>query len=134
MFFRLGASILASIFASSAQAQNGAPAPAPQTVAPSAATAGHSAEAAAPVLSESKFLSVLYAEIARVGGADETSLGEGSVTASFHVGASGAIDKVTIDKATTPAMGEAVKKMLAKVKVPPPPGGGMDVGQTFKFH
>jgi hypothetical protein len=27
-----------------------------------------------------------------------------------------------------------VKKILASVEAPPPPGGSMDVGQTFKFR
>jgi len=65
---------------------------------------------------------------------EEKELGEGETTASFHVDATGKIDKVTIDKTTSEAHAEAVKRILAAVKVTRPPGGGMDVGQTFKFH
>ena len=34
----------------------------------------------------------------------------------------------------TKSVSEAVKKILASVEAPPPPGGSMDIGQTFKFH
>jgi TonB family protein len=84
-------------------------------------------------LSESKFLSVLYAEIARRTPQDN-ALGEGEVTTSFHINASGRVDKVTIEKSTSPLFSDAVKKILASVEAPPPPGGSMDIGQTFKFH
>ncbi len=91
------------------------------------------APAAAPVMSESKFLGALYAAIAKRT-PTESPAGEGEVTASFHVNAQGKIDKVTIDKATSPALAETVKKILSSVEAPPPPGGSMDVGQTFKFR
>jgi len=131
---RAASPILLAAFATACGAARAEPAttpPAPSVEAPKPALA---ASPAAPVLSESKFLSALYAEIARVGGLDETELGEGEVTASFHVDASGKVDKVAIDKSTSPAHAEAVKKLLAAVKAPPAPGGGMDIGQTFKFH
>ena len=41
---------------------------------------------------------------------------------------------MTIDKTTSEAHAAAVKRILAQVSAPRPPGGGMDVGQTFKFH
>jgi len=44
------------------------------------------------------------------------------------------VDKVTIDKSSSPAHAELVRKILGSVQAPPPPGGSMDVGQTFKFH
>lgn len=91
------------------------------------------APAAAPALSESKFLGVLYAEIVKRT-PKESPAGAGEVTASFHVNGAGKIDKVTIDKTTSPALAELVRKILADVVTPPPPGGSMDVGQTFKFH
>ncbi|UZX12115.1 energy transducer TonB [Methylocystis sp. MJC1] len=84
-------------------------------------------------MSESKYLSLLYAEIAKHT-PEENAAGPGEVTASFIVGASGKIEKVTIDKTTSPAHAEVVKKILATVVAPPPPGGAMDVGQTFKFR
>lgn len=87
----------------------------------------------APVLSESKFLGALYSEIEKHTPSEHT-LGDGEVTASFHVNAAGRIDKVTIDKTSSPAHAEAVKQILGAVAAPPPPGGSMDVGQTFKFH
>jgi TonB family protein len=87
----------------------------------------------APVMSESKFLSALYSEIEKHTPAENT-LGDGEVTASFHVNASGRIDKVVIDKSSSPAHADAVKQILGAVAAPPPPGGSMDVGQTFKFH
>ena len=97
-----------------------APAPAPASSAP-------------PVMSESKFLSALYSEIEKHTPVENT-LGDGEVTASFHVNAAGRIDKVVIDKTTSPALSDAVRQILGAVAAPPPPGGAMDVGQTFKFH
>lgn len=121
----LAAALAVAANAALAEAQKPAPAP------PSAAPA---APAMAPgAMSESKFMSALYSEIARNTPAENTS-GAGEVTASFHVNASGRIDKVTIDKTTSPAHAEIVKKILAGVAAPPPPGGSMDVGQTFRFH
>jgi len=84
-------------------------------------------------MSESKFLGALYTAIAKRTPA-ESPAGEGEVTVSFHVNAQGKIDKVTIDKTTSPALAETVKKILSSVEAPPPPGGSMDVGQTFKFR
>ncbi|WP_246720625.1 energy transducer TonB [Methylocystis sp. H4A] len=84
-------------------------------------------------MSESKFLGVLYTAIAKQT-PSESPAGDGEVTASFHVNAHGKIDKVTIDKTTSPALSETVKKILSSVEAPPPPGGSMDVGQTFKFR
>ena len=106
--------------------------PATPTAAP-ATTGGAPAPAAAPAMSESKFLGALYTAIAKRT-PSESPAGEGEVTASFHVNAQGKIDKVTIDKTTSPALAEAVKGILASVQAPPPPGGSMDVGQTFKFR
>ena len=88
---------------------------------------------AAPVISESKFLGALYSEIEKHT-PTENALGDGEVTASFHVNATGRIDKVAIDKTSSPAHAAAVKQILGAVVAPPPPGGSMDVGQTFKFH
>jgi hypothetical protein len=84
-------------------------------------------------MSESKFLGALYSEIER-NTPQENALGDGEVTASFHVNAAGKIDRVKIDRTTSPSHAEAVKKILSAVAAPPPPGGSMDVGQTFKFH
>jgi len=117
----------------------GAATPAPAPPAANEAAATRPAETAAPpqeeIRSESKFLAVLYAEIAKHSATEEEKeLGEGETTASFHIDATGKIDKVTIDKTTSDAHAAAVKRILALVKVPRPPGGGMDVGQTFKFH
>lgn len=105
---------------------------APKT-APPVMTQSAVAPAAAPVMSESKFLGALYTAIAKRTPV-ESPAGEGEVTASFHVNAQGKIDKVTIDKTTSPALAETVKKILSSVEAPAPPGGSMDVGQTFKFR
>ncbi|PWB92060.1 ligand-binding protein SH3 [Methylocystis sp. MitZ-2018] len=105
---------------------------APKPAAP-ATTQGAAAPAAAPVMSESKFLGALYTAIAKRT-PTESPAGDGEVTASFHVNAQGKIDKVTIDKTTSPALAETVTKILSSVEAPPPPGGSMDVGQTFKFR
>lgn len=110
-----------------------APAAAPTKPAAPAATQGTAAPAAVPAMSESKFLGALYTAIARRT-PSESPAGDGEVTASFHVNAQGRIDKVTIDKTTSPALAEAVKKILSSVEAPPPPGGSIDVGQTFKFR
>lgn len=131
----------AALAACAAHAEDAKPAPtaptparsaAPNAAAP-AATGGAAAPAAAPVMSESKFLGALYTAIAKRT-PSESPAGDGEVTASFRVNAQGKIDKVTIDKTTSPALAEAVKKILSSVEAPPPPGGSMDVGQTFKFR
>jgi hypothetical protein len=117
------------------------PASAPKPAAPQAATSASPAQppqspasAAAPAaLSESKFLSLLYSEIAKHTPEDSPA-GPGEVTASFIIGPAGRIVKVTIDRTTSPAHAEIVKKILSEVVTPPPPGGSMDVGQTFKFY
>jgi hypothetical protein len=139
----LGVAIALSVGVASALAQSAPPASS-LTVAPVAAPATPAAPkpaaaATAPpqeeIRSESKFLAVLYAEIAKHSASEEEKeLGEGETTASFHVDATGKIDKVAIDKTTSEAHAEAVKRILALVQVPRPPGGGMDIGQTFKFH
>jgi outer membrane biosynthesis protein TonB len=117
----------AALAACAAHAENAKPAAAPaQTRAPAptrAATQGAATPAAAPAMSESKFLGALYAAIAKQTPADSPA-GEGEVTASFHVNAQGKIDKVTIDKTSSPALAEAVKKILSSVEAPPPPGDG----------
>lgn len=115
--------------------QNGAP-PSPASKAKIDAPMqppSNTAPAPQSTLSESKFLSALYAEIARRTPQDN-ALGEGEVTTSFHINANGRVDKLTIEKSTSPLFSEAVKKILASVEAPPPPGGSMDIGQTFKFH
>lgn len=104
-----------------------------QTRPPALTPAAPSPVPPGPVMSESKFLGALYSEIEKHTPA-ETTLGEGEVTASFHVNASGRVDRVVIDKTSSPAHADAVKQILGAVVAPPPPGGSMDVGQTFKFH
>lgn len=100
---------------------------------PSAAPSPARAAAPTATLSQSKFLSLLYVEIARHT-PEKSAAGAGEVAASFHVNAQGKVDRVVIDKTTSPALAQAVKKILAQVQAPPPPGGGSDIGQTFKFH
>ena len=100
---------------------------------PPAPAASPAPAAPAPVMSESKFLGALYSEIEKHTPVENT-LGDGDVTASFHVNAAGRIDRVVIDKSSSPAHADAVKQILGAVVAPPPPGGSMDVGQTFKFH
>jgi outer membrane biosynthesis protein TonB len=97
-----------------------------------AATPAPAAEAPA-ALSQSKFLGLLYSEIARHT-PPENNAGAGDVAASFHVNAQGKIDKVVIERTTSAAHAEIVKKILASVQAPPPPGGSFDVSQSFKFH
>jgi len=130
--------VCALVFSGSAYAEPPKPAapapaaaPAPQKPAPAPAAAKPAPAAAG--MSESKYLSLLYAEIARHTPEDNPA-GPGEVTASFIVGASGKVEKVTIDRTSSPAHAEIVKKILAEVAVPPPPGGSMDLGQTFRFR
>ena len=139
----LSVALALSMSAAGALAQSAAPGSSLPAVRPGATTpappAANEPAATAPpqeeIRSESKFLAVLYAEIAKHSATEEKKeLGEGETTASFHIDATGKIDKVTIDKTTSDAHAAAVKRILALVKVPRPPGGGMDVGQTFKFH
>ncbi len=132
-------------FSGAAHAQTPTPAP-PKPTAPAATPAAPAKPAtpaaqapatpatpAAPAMSESKYLGLLYSEIAKHTPEDNPS-GPGEVTASFIVGPSGKVEKITIDKTTSPAHAEIVKQILSQVVTPPPPGGSMDVGQTFKFR
>ncbi|PWB83892.1 MAG: energy transducer TonB [Methylocystaceae bacterium] len=90
--------------------------------------------AAAPSgLSQSKFLGLLYSEIAKRTPA-KNEFGPGSATASFHVDASGRIDKVTIDPSSSPKHAEIVRDILTGLQGPPPPGGSFDGSQKFNFH
>ena len=89
---------------------------APKPAAP-ATTQGAAAPSAAPAMSESKFLGVLYTAIAKQT-PSESPAGDGEVTASFHVNAQGKIDKVTIDKTTSPALSETVKRSCRASKRP----------------
>lgn len=98
-----------------------------------AQAAGPAAESAPSGLSQSKFLGLLYSEIAKRT-PTKSEAGPGAATASFHVEASGRIDKVTISSSTSPAHAEIVRKILGGVQGPPPPGGSFDLSQTFKFH
>lgn len=107
-----------------------APAQKPASPPPAAASVAPAAQAG---MSQSKYLSALYSEIAKRTPQDNAA-GPGEVTASFVVGPTGKVEKVTIDKTTSPAHAEIVKKILAGVTAPPPPGGSMDVGQTFRFR
>ena len=134
--FLPGLALTLSLLVTSALAQQSvAPTPPPAPAAPKPAETASPAPAKEEPRSESKFLAALYAEIAKQSASEEEKeLGEGETTASFHVDASGKIDKVTIDKTTSEAHAAAVKRILAQVSAPRPPGGGMDVGQTFKFH
>jgi hypothetical protein len=88
---------------------------------------------AAAGLSQSKFLGILYSEIAKRR-PDKNSAGPGVVSASFRVNSSGKVDNVSIKSSTSPAHAEIVKKMLAKVQAPPPPTGVFEGVQDFKFH
>jgi outer membrane biosynthesis protein TonB len=127
--------------AAPAPAQPAVVAPTPSSAAkPAAPAAGAPPAPAAPaveakpaVLSESKYLSLLYSEISRHT-PEESAAGPGEVTASFIIGRTGRVEKVTIDKTSSPAHAEIVKKILSEVVTPPPPGGTMDIGQTFRFH
>jgi outer membrane biosynthesis protein TonB len=125
------AALVCALALSSAAPAETAKSPPPDASAP--AGAPKSAASASSGISESKYLSLLYAEIAKHTPEDNAA-GPGEVTASFVVGASGKVEKVTIDKTTSPAHAEVVQKILAAVVVPPPPGGSLDIGQTFKFH
>jgi hypothetical protein len=116
---------IVALGAGSALAEESRPAaPAPASVAPAATGSA---------MSTSKFLALLYSEIAKRTPEDNPA-GAGEVTASFVVNAQGKVDKITIDKTSSPAHAEIVKKILRSVQAPSPPGGSMDVGQTFKFH
>lgn len=114
---RMAIALLISLTSANGGAQESAPAP-----------------TAAPVLSQSKFLGLLYAEVAkRV--PEKNALGAGEVKASYHVNPRGKIDKVVIEKASTPAHAELVKKILAGVQAPLPSANiDPDISQTFKFH
>lgn len=98
-----------------------------------AATPPAPAAEAPATLSQSKFLGLLYSEIARHT-PPENKAGAGDVKASFHVNAQGKVDKVVIEKTTSAAHAEIVKKILASVQAPPPPGGSFDISQSFRFH
>lgn len=93
-----------------------------------------SAVAPAPSgLSQSKFLGLLYSEIAKRT-PTKNDAGPGSATANFHVDAAGRVDKVIIAASTSPAHAEIVRKILAGLQGPPPPSGSFDGSQKFNFH
>jgi protein TonB len=83
-------------------------------------------------LSQSKFLGLLYSEIAKR--TPTVSPGPGSATASFHIDASGKLDRVTIAQASSAKHGEIVRKILTGLQVPPPPTGSFEGSQKFNFH
>ncbi|MBY6242565.1 energy transducer TonB [Methylosinus sp. Sm6] len=64
---------------------------------------------------------------------DVSALGEGTVDCSFHVTAGGTITGVSVS-GTSPAQVALVRRALASVHAPPPPGGGFDASQHFHFH
>lgn len=94
------------------------------------------AAAASPAssgLSQSKFLGLLYSEIAKRTPMSSKS-GAGSATANFHIDATGRVDKVTIARSSSPKHAEIVRKILTGLQAPPPPAGSFDGTQTFNFH
>jgi hypothetical protein len=92
------------------------------------------AEAEKPrAMSQSKFLGLLYSEIAKRTPRDNKA-GPGAVAASFRVNSSGKIENVSITNSTSPTHAEIVKKILAGVHAPPPPSGSFEASQNFKFH
>jgi len=127
---RYAVAIFLSVLSTAVVAQEAKPSA--QTAAPSQANVS-TVETSPTVLSQSKFLGLLYAEIARRT-PPQNGAGTGDVSASFHVNAQGKVDKVVIDKTTSAAHSDMVKKILAAVQAPPPPGGGADISQNFKFH
>lgn len=102
----------------------------PVAAKPAAATAP---APSAVAMSQSKFVGVLYSEIARRTPHDKLP-GPGAVSASFRVNAQGRVDKVDIIKATSPAHAAIVKQTLSQVEAPPPPGGIFEASQNFTFH
>lgn len=84
-------------------------------------------------LSQSKFLGLLYSEIAKRT-PTASPAGPGSATAHFHIGAAGKVDRVTIARSSSPKHAEIVRKILTGLEVPPPPGGSFDGSQRFNFH
>ncbi|MBY6242563.1 energy transducer TonB [Methylosinus sp. Sm6] len=100
--------------------------------------AGETKPAAAPPaafsgLSQSKFLGLLYSEIAKRTPMNNTS-GPGSATANFHIDAAGRVDKVTIARSSSAKHAELVRKILTGLQAPPPPAGSFEGSQTFNFH
>ncbi|WP_245278237.1 energy transducer TonB [Methylosinus sp. PW1] len=84
-------------------------------------------------LSQSKFLGLLYSEIAKRTPMTSPA-GPGSATASFHIDAAGKIDKVTIAQSSSPKHADIVRKILSGLIAPPPPGGSFEGSQRFNFH
>lgn len=109
-----------ALFAIAAQAAGDANGPAPAAPAPSG-------------LSQSKFLGLLYSEIAKRTPMASPA-GPGSATASFHIDAAGKVDKVTIAQSSSPKHAEIVRKILTGLETPPPPGGSFEGSQRFNFH
>jgi outer membrane biosynthesis protein TonB len=105
----------------------------PKASANAPAAAAKPRHAATSSMSQSKFLGLLYSEIAKHTPKDNKS-GPGAVTASFRVNASGRIDNVSITNSSSAAHASIVRKILASVQAPPPPNGAFDVSQSFKFH
>jgi protein TonB len=97
------------------------------------AVASAAATPALSGLSQSKFLGLLYSEIAKRTPTTSPA-GAGSATANFHIDAAGKVDKVTIAQSSSPKHAEIVRKILTGLETPPPPGGSFEGSQRFNFH
>jgi len=84
-------------------------------------------------LSQSKYLGLLYSEIAKRT-PTASPAGAGSATANFHIDAAGKVDKVTIAQSSSPKHADIVRKILTGLETPPPPGGSFEGSQRFNFH
>ncbi|WP_246721978.1 energy transducer TonB [Methylosinus sp. H3A] len=100
---------------------------------PAAPAAPAPATTASSGLSQSKFLGLLYSEIAKRTPTTSPA-GAGSATANFHIDAAGKVDKVTIAQSSSPKHAEIVRKILTGLETPPPPGGSFEGSQRFNFH
>lgn len=103
--------------------------PTPANVAPSTTQTDTTRESTP----ENIFLKALYSEIEKHTPENNT-MRDGEVTVSFRVNSSGRVDSIVIDKTTSPELSQTVRQILKAVVAPPPPGGSINVGQTFRFH
>jgi outer membrane biosynthesis protein TonB len=58
----------------------------------------------------------------------------GNLSVRFTIGASGRVESHKIINTSDPALGSEVDRILASVRMPPPPGGSFTANQLFVFH
>ena len=84
-------------------------------------------------LSKRAYSRLLASEIRRHS-PTKSRYGAGNISVSFTVGPLGRVVSHTVKSSSNPALEQLVKRILASVHTPPPPGGTFSASQEFSFH